>query len=129
MAQADSATDVAGHQLQASHDPVLARPTTDVLESIPHPAARQPAKSLERERRSCPVARESFATQIVPRFDPDAGMHVEPVSLHRADEPLGPRLAVVVFRLVVVVRQGRDCATAHGDVRARVEGGLRRRLV
>ena len=59
----------------------------DVLEAVGDEIAGQAPQSLERQRRTRPVAAEPFATHVVAGFDPHTGVQTKCV-VKAKEEPM-----------------------------------------
>jgi hypothetical protein len=74
----------------------LPRPRLDVLQPVRDAPAGQTAQPLERQRRAGAVATESFATEVVARFDAYVRVEVEPIAFDGDGGLVGALLVVVL---------------------------------
>ncbi len=79
----------ARQELERRHDAGLGPLSAELLHAVGDAAAGQETEALERERRARAVAAEAFATEVVPGFDTDAGLHVEAVEIDGLVRGLG----------------------------------------
>jgi hypothetical protein len=100
---------------------MLPTSSPDVLEAVRDAPAGKTTQSLERKGRSRAVATQTFASEVVARFDAYVSVKVEPIAFDHDGRLLGALLVVVLRILILLARQRGDAPASHGDGGARVD--------